>query len=301
MRLVSPVACLLTIAISVLAPIDPAAQAPTPTSAGPFDSLHFPRHRPGGHRRPHPRPADRPEESRRALRRRRDRRHLEDHEQRRDLEDDLRPAARQHVRRARDFRGRHEDRLGRHRRAEQPAELVLGRRRLSLDRRRRHVDATSASTTRARSAASCSIRPIRTSRTSPPSAISGRQRRARRLQDDRRRPHVDEGAVRRHAHRRDRPRDGSARPERALRRDVSAAAEGVRLQRRRTRAARSTRRPTAAPRGRSSRTAFRPATRGASAWRSRMSKPDVLDRDDRARHRPAAPTARKTPARRGSA
>ena len=31
-----------------------------------------------------------------------------------------------------------------------------------------------------------------------------------------------------------------------------------------------------------------------------LSKPDVLDRDDRARHRPAAPIAPKTPARRGS-
>ena len=62
----------------------------------------------------------------------------------------------------------------------------------------------------------------------------GRQSGARRLQDDRRRPHVDEGALRRHVHRRDRPRDGSARSERALRGDVSASAQRVRLQRRRT-------------------------------------------------------------------
>ena len=46
---------------------------------------------------------------------------------------------------------------------------------------------------------------------------------------------LDQGALRRHPHGRDRPRDGSARSERALRRDVPAPAQRVRLQRRRTR------------------------------------------------------------------
>ena len=71
---------------------------------------------------------------------------------------------------------------------------------------------TSACTTRARSDASCSIP------TDPNVAYVAAvgnlwtgNAGARRLQDDRRRPHVDQGALRRHVHRRDRPRDGPAR------------------------------------------------------------------------------------------
>ena len=265
----------------------------------PFDALHFRDIGPaatGG--RIHDL-ADRSEESRRALRRRGDGRHLEVDEQGRDLEGHLRPAAGQHVRRARDLRGRSEDHLGRHRRAEQPPELVVGRRRVSLDRRRRDVDvprpARHALDRPRRARPDRSERRVRRRRRQS----VGRQSRARRLQDDRRRPHVDQGALRRHVHRRDRPRDGSARSERALRGDVSAPAQGVRLQRRRTRAARSTRRPTPARRGRSSRTAFPPATRAASASRSRCRSPTCSSRPSSTRRR-AAPIAPRTPARRGS-
>ena len=53
----------------------------------------------------------------------------------------------------------------------------------------------------------------------------GTERRARRLQDHRRRPDVDEGAVRRRQHRRHRPRDRSRRiPTRCSRRRTSASA-----------------------------------------------------------------------------
>ena len=48
------------------------------------------------------------------------------------------------------------------------------------------------------------------------------QRRARRLQDDRRRQDVGEGAVRQREDRRHRPRDGPGRPEHALRRHLAA-------------------------------------------------------------------------------
>ena len=134
------------------------------------------------------------------------------------------------------FPGRHEDRLGRHRRTEQPAELVVGRRRLSLDRRRRrrgrYLGLHETRVDRPRRARS---RRTRTSPTSRPSAISGR---ATPSAASSRRPtpgrtwtkvlYVDTltGATD--------LVDGSARPERALRRDVSAPAQGVRLQRRRT-------------------------------------------------------------------
>ena len=70
--------------------------------------------------------------------------------------------------------------------------------------------------------------------------------------------------------------DGSARSESALRRDVSAPAQGVRLQRRRPGQRDLQDAPTPARRGRSSRTAFPPATRAASASRIAQSKPDVL-------------------------
>ena len=63
----------------------------------------------------------------------------------------------------------------------------------------------------------------------------GLERRARRLQNDRRRADVEEGPVRRRQQRRDRPRDGSAGSGHAVRRHLSAPAQGVGLQRRRAR------------------------------------------------------------------
>ena len=172
--------------------------------------------------------------SRGAVCRRRDRRDLEDDEQGRDVEGRLRPTARQHVRRARDLRARLADHLGRHRRAEQPPELVVGTAasiaRPTPARRGR----TSACTTRARSGASCSIRTIRTSPTSPPSAICGRgnpERGVFKTTDAGRTwskvLYVDPftGATDLVMD----PRD----PEGAVRRDLSAPAQGVRLQRRR--------------------------------------------------------------------
>ena len=187
-------------------------------------------------------------------------------------------------------------------RTEQPPELVVGRRRLSLDRRGRDVDATSVSTTRARSDASCSIPRTPTSRyiAAAGNLWTGNAERGV-FKTTRRRTHVDQGALRRYVHRRDRPRDGSARLEACstprpisacARHSASTAADP---------AARSTRRPMPARRGRSSRTAFHLATRGRIGLAIARVEAGRARRDHRARRRPAAPTAPRTRARRGSA
>ena len=74
---------------------------------------------------------------------------------------------------------------------------------------------------------------------------------ARRLQVHRRRADVDQRAVRQRGHRRHRARAGSVEQQGALRRHLSAAARDVGLQRRRRRAARSTRAATPDAPGRS--------------------------------------------------
>ena len=89
---------------------------------------------------------------------------------------------------------RSESRLGRHRRVEQPAERVVGRRRLQVDRRRPEVGSHGAAGVaphqphRDRSHGQqhrlgCGHRPA-----------LGARRRTRRLQDDRRRPDLEERA-----------------------------------------------------------------------------------------------------------
>ena len=147
----------------------------------------------------------------------------------------LRP--RRHVavdRRHRDRAVRSEHHLGGHGRAEQPPELVVGRRRLQVGRRRRDLDAHGAARDRITSAASSSIRRIPTScivaalgHLWGPNAERGLYRTKdggktwQQRADDRRR------------HRRRRRRDRSGRPH-ALRRGLPATAARVGLRRRRT-------------------------------------------------------------------
>ena len=125
--------------------------------------------------------------------------------------------------------------LRRHRRAEQPPELVVRRRHLQVDRRRQDVRVR-------RPEGNAEHRPRRR----PPEGSEHRlrrrarasvraERRARPVQDDRRRQDLDEHEVHRQRHGLHRRRDGPVESERALRRLVPAPARSVGLQRRRTR------------------------------------------------------------------
>jgi photosystem II stability/assembly factor-like uncharacterized protein len=86
---------------------------------------------------------------------------------------------------------------------------------------------TSACPRPARSAPCASTRATRTSPTSPPSATRSAQRRARRLQDHRRRAHVGARAVRVRQHRRRRRRAAARQPRRGVRVDVARRAQAV--------------------------------------------------------------------------
>ena len=88
--------------------------------------------------------------------------------------------------------------------------------------------------TRATSAASSFTRRTRTSSTSRRPDTCGDRTASAACSRPPTAGDVEEGALRRRQHRRDRPRDGSAGSADAVRRDVSAAAQGVGLQRRRT-------------------------------------------------------------------
>ena len=196
------------------------------------------------------------------------------------------------------FSGDTKHHLGGHRGAEQPSELVVGRRRVSIDRRRRFVDlsrpARDALHRPRRPAPDRSQRRVRRRRREPVGGQSG----ARRLQDDRRRADVEQGALRRSVHRRDRHRDGSARSECAVRGDLPAPAQGLRLQRRRPgqRDLQDDRRRRDVAEARERHPhrrqgPYRPGHRGVETRRARG--------DHRARDRRAARTAPRTPARRG--
>ena len=217
------------------------------------------------HRRAHRRHRGRRKPSRHDLRRRGHRRRVEDGERRNDVGADLRRLRHDVDRRHRRLALQPEHRLGRHRRGEQPAELVVGQRHLQVDRRWRLVDLHGARRHEAH-------RPHRHSPDQPRHRLrrGGRppvrpEQGARAVQDDRRREDVDEHEVHRREHGLHRRRHGSARSEHALRGGLPAAAQGVRLQRRRTGQRRCTRRPTPRERGRASRAVCRPATSAASA------------------------------------
>ena len=95
-------------------------------------------------------------------------------------------------------------RVGGHGRGEQPPELDVGRRRLSLARRRHDVASTWGCARRRASAASSSIRAIRTSCSSRRSGhLFGPERGARPVSHERRRRDVAESARRRREHGRD--------------------------------------------------------------------------------------------------
>ncbi len=123
--------------------------------------------------------------------------------------------------------------LRRHRRTEQPPELVVWRRHLQVDRRRTHVRVHGtegdADDRQSRRAPQGSEHRLRRGRRPPLRAESG----AWRLQDDRRRQDLDEHEVHRQRHRLHRSRDAPDQPEHAVRGVVSAAPAALGLQRRR--------------------------------------------------------------------
>ena len=190
-------------------------------------------------------------------------------------------------------------RLHRHGRVVHPRQHPAGRRRLQIDRRRQDVDARRLLELRrhledphppdqSRHRLRRRLRPLRRG-----------QRRARRLQDHRRRQDVEEGAVPQREDRRRRHRDRPPQPERDVRGDVGGVPRRVpdverrprqrpvQVDRRRRDVARDHAQPGPAAGRRSARSAsMSPApTRTASTRWSRT--------------RTAASSARTTPARRG--
>ena len=160
---------------------------------------------------------------------------MEDRRRRRDVAGRLRaPGLDEHRRhRRRAVEPRH--RLGRHRRGE-PLPRVDGRRRhLQVDRRRQDLHAC-------RPHRHADDRPHRRPPDEPRHRLRrgvrarvDRQRDARRVQDDRRRPHVAKVVLSQPAHRRDRSRHGSRGSEHALRGDVAARPPQVERSARRAR------------------------------------------------------------------
>ena len=185
------------------------------------------------------------------LRRRPLRRSLEDHQQRHHLPARLRRAGRHRHRLPGDRPVEREHRLGRHRRCLERARGLPGRRRLQVDRRGQDLAAHGASGDPAH-------RPHRRPSDQPRHRLRGRdgaavvdERRARRLQDDRRRQDLDEGALRQRADRRHRPRRSTAGiPTRCTPRCTTCSG-GRGSSSKAARAAASSRRPTAARPGRS--------------------------------------------------
>ena len=167
-------------------------------------------HRPGS-RRPIDRHLRREGPAERRLLRRDRRRAVEDHRQGRDVgAGDRRPDPQLVGRRGRRVGNESRHRLHRHGRVVHPRQHHAGRRRLQVDRRRQDVDARRLPDDASASRRSASIRPTRTSSSSRRSAsYSVAERRARRLQDHRRRQDVEAHAVPRQQDRRRRPLDRS--------------------------------------------------------------------------------------------
>ena len=130
---------------------------------------------------------------------------------------------------------RREPGVGRHRRGQQPPELVVGRRHLQVHGRRPLVEEHGPEEQQAdREDHRRSGRLQRRLRRGARRSV-GRRRRARRLQDHRRRNDLEPRAARRRRHRRDRPGDRSAQQQDALCRDLSASPRAVGHERRRRR------------------------------------------------------------------
>ena len=214
-------------------------------------------------------------------------RRLEVGQRRHDVQAGLRQAARAVDRRRDDRSEEPEDRLGRHRRILDAQQRLDRRRRLQVRRRRRQLDERGPRRHRAhREDPRRSLEDRHGLRLRAGQALV-RQRRPRRLQDDRRRQDVDEGPEGRQPL--DRLLDdlhGPAEPEHALRRHVGLPPQGLDVplgrrqpRRRRARAACSSR-PTAARRGRTStrraRRACRPSPGAASRSPWRPAKPNVV-------------------------
>ena len=153
---------------------------------------------------------------------------LQERERRRLLRSDLRPRRRHAV----DWRGGRgavgaRRGLGGHRRGRQSPVVLMGRRRVQVHRCRRDLAEDG----------SCGYaphRPHRDSSVGPGHGVGGRggtplglQLRTGRLQDDRRRAHLEACAVPRRAHRRHRPGPGPAESEHGLCRHVPAPAGGL--------------------------------------------------------------------------
>ncbi len=156
------------------------------------------------------------------------RRAVEVHRRRHHLAARHGPSDRQLVgRRGPGVRGRPRRRLHRHRRDPAPRQHPAGRRRVPLRRRRRDVDAS-----RARGGSELLADPDPSDRLLDRLGRGlrqalGAQRRARRLQDDRRGPDVAAGPVPGRPHGRGRHLDGARQPRRPVRRAVGGVAQVV--------------------------------------------------------------------------
>ena len=209
-----------------------------------------------------------------------------------------RPRRRRLDRRHRDQSQRRQHGVGRQRREQQPAERVVGQRHLQVHRRRRDVEAHGPAHLEAHRPhhrrSGRSRRRLRRGARQP----VGPRRRARRLQDHRRRPDLDARAPCRRRHRRHRARDGSAEQQGDLRGDLSAPPRHLGLQRRRA----GQRDVEVERRGphldQAHRRACRPVRSGASAWTSTAPTRTSSTRASSTRTR-AAPIDRTTPACRG--
>ena len=254
LSLVLRLSCQDDLAAPLLAQAPTAAPAVAPApAAGPFDGLV-----PRASARPRHVGPDRRLRGPRAepgglLRRRRHRRPLED---RRTWG---RPSTRSSTARARSSIGDvaiapddAEPRLGRHRREQQPAELLLGRRRLQVDRWRQELEEHGAPRLEAdRPDPGRPGGPRRRLRRGPRRPLEAR-RRARHLQDHRRRADLDPGARERRRRRRHRPGDGPQQQQGALRRHSTSGAARPGASTAAARAAASGKAPTPAAPGPSS-------------------------------------------------
>ena len=206
----------------------PAAARRPPARLGRSVSrTEVPQHRPRDDGRTHRRPRGARVESGGLLRRHRDRRAVEDDQQRHDLGSAVRRSRRHRV----DRRHRDQSRTtptpcgsaaARTTTARAARGATASTSRPTAARRWKHMGLGDVEAHRAHHRRSDrSRRGLRRGARQP----VGPRRRARRLQDDRRRPDLDARALRRRRHRRDRAGDGSRRTTRcSTRRPISAAA-----------------------------------------------------------------------------
>ncbi len=210
-----------------------AASADQPLRRPVASSVPLPIHWSGEHGRPHRRLRRRERRPVHHLHRVRDGRRLEDDQQRHHLDADLRHVLGLLDRRDRRRSEEPERAVGRHGRGEQPAELLVRRRHLQVDRRRQDVRQPGAQ-------GDSEHRADRDRPEGLEHRLRGSHRppvrpepRTRPLQDDRRRQGVDPGESDRRGHRLHGHRDGPRRFEDALRLVLPAAARAVGVQRRR--------------------------------------------------------------------